>query len=100
MIDICRTPDDITIICDEETVDSTVRFISKGRQLDVFLTAKSDRPRFVILRWHYRTNESVKVLGDKWERAYADLSWSSINPNQFMPWYFLVQGAPKQFCLV
>ena len=90
MINILRKPDDIKIICDGNKMDSTVCLELKDRQLDIYLKAITDKHQFVFLRWNYRTDEPVRVLGDKRERAYFDLGWGSINPDKFMPWYFVL----------
>lgn len=92
MNDILKLPNDYRIICDDKITDARVRFELKEKQLDVYLKAENDRPKFVFLRWNYKTNEPVKVMGDKWERTYADMAWGSINPDNFMPWYFLVNN--------
>ncbi len=93
MVDILRIPNDVKILtCDNQIKDAKVRFVLNEKQLDVYLSANEDKPEFVFLRWNHRTSEPVKVMGDKWERAYSDLGWGSINPDKFMPWYFMVKG--------
>lgn len=95
MIDILRIPDDFKIICENDTSDAEVWFELNDKQLDVYLKAESDKPKFVFLRWNYKTNEPVKVMGDKWERTYADMGWGPINPDKFMPWYFLINNGTE-----
>ncbi len=91
MINILRIPDDVRILTSRgEIKDSKVRFDLKETQLDVYLSARQDNPEFVLLRWNHRTVNPVKVMGDKWERAYSDMSWGPINPDKFMPWYFMI----------
>ena len=63
-----------------------------NRRLYIYLSAYIDEPEFVCLRWNYVTDEPVKVMGDKWERAYADLNWHSLSEEIFMPWYFMVDN--------
>ena len=89
MINIQRLPDDFYVICDNESTDASVRFDLTDNGLDVYLRASESKPRYVCLRWNYRATEKVSVLGDKWERAYADLTWKSLDGENFMPWYFL-----------
>lgn len=89
MITLSKMPDVCKVICEDDTIDAKVRFEIKNKQLDVYLRAQNDRPKFVFLRWDYKTNEPVKVMSDKWERAYADMAWGPINPDRFMPWYFV-----------
>ncbi|MBQ1223385.1 MAG: alpha-galactosidase [Oscillospiraceae bacterium] len=89
MINIQRLPDDFYVICDNESTDASVRFDLTDNGLDVYLRACESKPRYVCLRWNYRAEEPVSVLGDKWERGYADMTWKSLDGENFMPWYFL-----------
>jgi alpha-galactosidase len=43
----------------------------------------------VVLRWTGGFPESVKLLGDTWERSYGDLAWRPLAAAWPMPWYFL-----------
>ena len=92
MIDILRNPDDIKIICDEEKSDATVKIEINDKKLNVWLRAKESHPQFVCLRWNHRFTEYTKIMGDKWERSYADMEWHSLNGEIFMPWYFLANN--------
>ena len=42
----------------------------------------------VVLRWEGRLPESIKLLGDVWERSYGDLAWRTLGAARPMPWYF------------
>ena len=93
MIDILRLPDDVKIqVRGGAVTDATVRFDLHDRQLDIYLKATADEPEFVCLRWNYRTDEPVRVMGDKWERSYGDITWGSLNGEYFMPWYFMADN--------
>ena len=90
MIDIARIPDDYKIHTEQEDAhDGQVRFQLEEERLHVFLTAQAAKPTFVMLRWNYRTQDPVRVLGDTWERANGDLDWQGLSGERFMPWYFL-----------
>lgn len=89
MIDILRKPDDIRIYCDEERGDAVVTTEMVGRKLHVTLTAVNSHPRMICMRWNHRLTKPVQILGDKWERSYADMEWHSLSGEHFMPWYFL-----------
>lgn len=89
VVNIQRIPDDFFIVCENENTDASLRFELDGDGLRVFLTADRSLPRYVSLRWNYRTEEPVRVLGDKWERAYADLTFKGLDGERFMPWYFI-----------
>ncbi|MBQ5973614.1 MAG: alpha-galactosidase [Oscillospiraceae bacterium] len=89
-IDLQRIPDDSFVVCDGgPAADAAIRFEPEARGLSVYLRAVSDRPKFVCLRWNFRTDVPVRVLGDQWERAYADLGWKGLDGERFLPWYFL-----------
>ena len=89
MVNIQRIPDDSFIVCENGNTDATLRYELTGTGLEVYLTADKSLPRYVSLRWNHRTSCPVRVLGDKWERAYADLSFKGLDGEKFMPWYFI-----------
>lgn len=95
MIDILRKPDDIRIICDGENTDTSVETKLNGRKLELYVTATTSKPKFICLRWNYKTTEPTRVLGDAWERSYGDLQWRSLNGENFMPWYFLANNGKE-----
>lgn len=43
----------------------------------------------IQLRWRGDLSGVQRVLGDHWERSYADLSWQGDLPNRTLPWYFM-----------
>lgn len=44
----------------------------------------------VHLRWsHPLPANSLKVMGDAWERSYGDLAWRQVIPERVLPWYCL-----------
>lgn len=43
----------------------------------------------IQLRWRGDLRRIKLLLGDHWERSYADLQWAGISPNRVMPWYFM-----------
>ncbi len=87
-----RTPDSIEIVSDcpaGVADDSRLRFIPTADGMTVYLTAKSARPRRVMLYWDNPITTPVKLLGDAWERGYGTLEWRRPDPANWMPWYFL-----------
>ena len=42
----------------------------------------------VVLRWAGGLPDTVKLLGDVWERSYGDLAWRPLAAARPMPWYF------------
>ncbi len=76
--------------------------------IKVYLTA-TEPVRGICLRYNGSFNENVRVLGDHWERAYADLGFMTLRPERQLPWYFLantgyktdgygVKTGPNAFC--
>lgn len=98
---IQRTPD--VVMLGERTMlpeapgtfrlgDVCVDTVPGPEALAVFLTASVTPVQKVRLRWHFGTRLKARVLGDAWERSYADLSWQNILPWQTLPWYALVHA--------
>ena len=52
--------------------------------------------RYVRLRWNFtkeeRRQDDVHVLSDFYECTHGILGWRPINPDRYMPWYFLVSN--------
>lgn len=92
VINILRTPDDIKIYCEGENTDAVFETVSENGALAVYVTAQKAKVKRLLLRWNYPTRENTRVMGDKWERAYGDMTWSSLNGEVFMPWYFLASN--------
>ena len=89
MIDILRTPDDLKIYCEGENTDAAFETVLENGTLAVYVTASTARIKRILLRWNFPTRTPVRLMGDKWERAYGDMTWGSLNGEIFMPWYFL-----------
>ena len=88
------------IICDGNTTDASVSFEQSGDMLSVFLTAKRDRPQFVLMKWAFETDGEPHVLGDAWERSYGDLCFLNLSQNgsRWMPWYFAATDKTETDC--
>ena len=92
MIDILRKPDDIVIYCDGENTDAVVKTEIAGRKMIVTLSATESKPKMVCMRWNEKITAPTRVMGDRWERSYGDMSWNSLNGEIFMPWYFFASN--------
>ena len=92
MVDILREPDIVKIYCDDENIDTEVGFKLNGRKLEMIVKANISHPKMIALRWNYKTDEAVTVMGDKWQNGFGDMTWHSLNGETFMPWYFLVNN--------
>lgn len=49
----------------------------------------------VRLKWKYQTKKYGKILGDHWERSYADLGWKAPQAGVRNPWYVLLHDAKE-----
>lgn len=92
MLNLLNLPDDSLIRCENkiEKGDAVLRFEKHPERLDVFLCADQSLPLCCVLRWNEPIESDVRILGDTWERAYADLSWQGLSARRFLPWYFLL----------
>lgn len=64
-------------------------------KMEVRVTAKGTRVRHILLQWKEEPGNSVRILGDCWERAYGDLAWRSMEPHRELPWYFMVSDGKR-----
>ncbi len=88
-----------TLLGESEPTDASVSFEKAGNALSVYITAESDRPRFVTLKWNFETDDDLYVFGDAWERSYGDLCFKSIKENcRAMPWYFAASDKNETYC--
>lgn len=80
-----------------------------NNEITVGLTA-NDAVKAICLRFRGSFPENTRVLGDHWERAYADMGFMTLRPERQLPWYFLatdgnktdgygVKTAPNAFCM-
>lgn len=46
-------------------------------------------------RWHGDLTGVQRVLGDAWERSYADLAWRGLEARRPMPWYFMANDGKR-----
>ena len=87
------------IICENDVSDAVLETDSRENELDILLTAKEDKPKFIELHWDVPANEDMLVLGDAWERSYGELEFRKLSENdRFMPWYFIATNKSECFC--
>ncbi|MBR5496714.1 MAG: alpha-galactosidase [Clostridia bacterium] len=87
------------IICDTEVSDASIETRIDGNELELYISALNDKPRFVELKWTFETGKEMFVLGDAWERSYGDLEFRSLSENdRQMPWYFIATDKETSFC--
>lgn len=93
MVNINRLPDSTYIELQDEqgSGDASLEMKLVSGMIFVTLSAEKSRPRTVTLRWDGRSDKSVSVCGDAWERAYGDLGFHNMDGGRYMPWYFFAK---------
>ncbi len=87
------------IICDSEVTDTKLEFEKKDNELNLYISAINDRPKFIELHWQADNDENILILGDEWERSYGNLEFKKLSENdRYMPWYFIATDRQSCFC--
>ena len=87
------------ILCDGPNKDAVLDTTISGNTLSLRLTTKSSLPTFVTLHWAFQSDPDILVLGDCWERSYANLEFCALKDNdRYMPWYFIADAKQMQYC--
>ncbi len=87
------------ILCEEKSIDTVVETAVNGDVLDVYVSASTDRLKFIELTWDFESNADLYVLGDVWERSYGDLEFKKLADNdRVMPWYFIATDKENCWC--
>lgn len=88
------------IICENNLSDAHIEAQATENGFELYLTASADRPKFIKLSWNTEADENTFVLGDAWERSYANLGFLRLEDNDRpMPWYFIATNKKSCFCL-
>lgn len=89
-----RLPDSVSVYPETNT-DSDIIIEEEADSADVYIKSISPLDA-VMLEWQLSDSEMrkepVKVMGDAWERSYADLHWDTPDGKRIMPWYFAVSN--------
>ena len=78
--------------------DVIVRLVSGRDAVSVFVQSPTLPLKEVQLCWKYAAPQQAKILGDAWERTYADMGFSGINPSRKMPWYCVAHSDNGTAC--
>ena len=94
---IDRFTDHIT--CEGVRTDAEVSFEQSENTLSVSVTAGHDRLQWITLKWDFKTEEDLFVLGDAWERGYGDLCFRKLSEGRrVLPWYFAATDKENTYC--
>lgn len=89
----------VKLICENGLSDASSEIISLGNELELYLSAKCDKPEFIEIHWNAPANDDIFVLGDAWERSYGELEFKKLSDNdRYMPWYFIATDKKASFC--
>lgn len=100
MLDIRRTPDYAEILVEKaEANDASLRYEVQNDRVNVSLSAPTSHPKIVKLRWKAKIDSDVRVLGDAWERSYADLGFIGLTTEKAHPWYFIMKHGGGTDCI-
>lgn len=110
-ITVIQMPDAVRILTDEGYLplqssgkaawtcrDVEVRLKKSGKSLSVLVTSPTLALKEVQLSWAFAAPREVKVLGDAWERTYADVSFQRLNAARKMPWYCVEHSPDGTVC--
>lgn len=87
------------IICEGKNTDAVIETQVRDNEVELFLSAAADKPKFIELHWAAHTGDDLLVLGDAWERSYANLQFLPLSENdRWMPWYFVATDQKRCFC--
>ncbi len=78
--------------------DIQVRLKPNADAVSYYVSSPSMPLKAVRLKWSYELPPVTKLLGDKWERSYGDLSWALVNSVTINPWYILVNDGQHTAC--
>ena len=89
----------VKLICEGQLTDALVETSTENGELNLYISATRDRPKFVKLHWAFESDESIRVLGDAWERSYGNLEFRRLSQlDRYMPWYFIATDKKTSFC--
>ncbi len=89
----------VKLICENGVTDTSASVIPCGNELELYISAKEDKPEFIELHWDAPSDDNIYVLGDAWERSYGELEFRPLSGNdRYMPWYFIATDKKNCFC--
>ena len=78
--------------------DIQVRLKPAADAVSYYVSSPTMPLNAVRLKWEYEFAPVTKILGDKWERSYGDLSWDLFDHPSINPWYALVNDGQHIAC--
>lgn len=87
------------ITCENAVTDTVAETVVNGNTVELYVSAKEDKVKFIELEWSFVSDGNVYVLGDAWERSYGELEFMKLkNNDRFMPWYFIATDKTTCVC--
>ncbi|HEY0272996.1 MAG TPA: hypothetical protein VGC22_07405, partial [Chitinophaga sp.] len=78
--------------------DVTVQLKPGKALIAVFIQSPTLPIKEVQLSWKFSTAKETKVLGDAWERTYADMGFQPVNASKKLPWYCVEHSQNSTVC--
>ena len=80
--------------------DTALSFNYSENGLTLSIKAEKSKPKYVRLKWSFKTEGKPYVCGDAWETSYGNLCADEFKKHaEFLPWYFAAQTDGETFCL-
>lgn len=108
---IIQMPDEVKFLSGNEYVtmrssgvgawtykDIVVKLKKEKDAVGVNIQSPSAALKEVQLFWRFAPGSQAKVMGDAWERTYADISFKPVNATGKMPWYTIVHDQQNATC--
>jgi alpha-galactosidase len=70
--------------------DVVVEIKKESHNMSVYLSALTTPVYRIHFSWECSVDETIRIMGDAWERGYGDLEWRGLVPERIMPWYMMV----------
>ncbi len=78
--------------------DITVQLENGRDVVAVYIQSPETALAEIRISWKFATPREAKLLGDAWERSYADLSFQSPEATAKMPWYCIAHNHKETSC--
>ncbi len=91
-----KNGEEVVLIEEAQTHDVSVDIVMNQEEICVSAKAEKTPLYYLHFRWNFteaeKRRDTVKVLGDEWERGYGTMEWHGISPARSMPWVCMVSN--------